>query len=125
MRPATTGDTEKGRSIRVTRKVLPGKSNLAIAQAAAMPNTVLSGTAMAAATSDSRTAARVSGSVIEVQKAGNALGEGFLEHDHKRQHQQHHHEQDGDGPQCEDQPWRVFGGGAEFAGCAHRLFEAQ
>ena len=46
-RPATTGETENGRSMRVIRNALPRKSNLAIAQAAAMPKTALSGTAIA------------------------------------------------------------------------------
>ena len=32
-----TGETEKGRSIKVISKLLPGNSNLAMAQAAAMP----------------------------------------------------------------------------------------
>src|SRR5471030_2320310 len=68
-----TGDTEKGKSIKVTRKVLPEKSNLAMDQAAAMPNTVLSGTAMAATVSDSRTAARLSGSTMASQKAVKPL----------------------------------------------------
>ena len=60
--PETTGDTEKGRSISVVRKALPGNSYLAIAQAAATPKTRLSGTAMAATSSVSRIAESVSGS---------------------------------------------------------------
>ena len=59
-----TGETEKGRSISVIRKLFPGKSNLAIAQAAAMPKTKLSGTAMAAAISVNWIAAAASGSRI-------------------------------------------------------------
>ena len=55
-RPATTGDTENGRSISVIRNALPRKSNLAIAQAAAMPKTALSGTATAAVIRVSRIA---------------------------------------------------------------------
>ena len=51
-----TGETENGRSISVIRKALPLNSNLAIAQAAATPNTRLSGTAMAATSSVSRIA---------------------------------------------------------------------
>ena len=46
-----TGDTENGRSIKVIRNCLPRKSCLAMAQAAAMPKTTFSGTAMAAASS--------------------------------------------------------------------------
>ena len=48
IRPATTGDTENGRSMRVISSCLPRKSNLAMAQAAATPNTRFSGTAIAA-----------------------------------------------------------------------------
>ena len=43
-----TGDTENGRSISVIRNALPRNSYLAIAQAAATPNTRLAGTAIAA-----------------------------------------------------------------------------
>ena len=56
IRPAITGDTENGRSISVISTLLPRKSNLAIAQAAATPNTRLSGTAIAAVSSVSRIA---------------------------------------------------------------------
>ena len=56
-RPETTGDTENGRSISVISRLLPRKSNLAIAQAAARPKTGLSGTAIAATSSVSRIAA--------------------------------------------------------------------
>ena len=45
--PETTGEMEKGRSIKVIRNVLPLNSNLATAQAAAKPNTTFIGTAMA------------------------------------------------------------------------------
>ena len=50
-RPEITGDTENGRSTRVTRKLLPRKSNLAMAHDAARPKAVLSGTATAAISS--------------------------------------------------------------------------
>ena len=49
--PATTGDTENGRSISVISRFLPRKSNLAMDQAAATPKTVFSGTQMAAVSS--------------------------------------------------------------------------
>ena len=39
-----TGETEKGRSIRVISRFLPGKLNLAMAQAAVTPKKRLSGT---------------------------------------------------------------------------------
>ena len=47
-RPEITGDTANGRSISVISTLLPRKSNLAIAQAAARPNTRFSGTQIAA-----------------------------------------------------------------------------
>ena len=43
-----TGETEKGRSIRVSSRLLPRNSNFAIAQAAQMPKTVFAGTTIAA-----------------------------------------------------------------------------
>ena len=43
-----TGETANGKSISVISMLLPWNSNLAMAQAAAMPNTVLTGTTMAA-----------------------------------------------------------------------------
>jgi hypothetical protein len=47
-RPATTGDTEKGRSISEVSRARPRKWNFVVAQAAATPKTMLSGTTMAA-----------------------------------------------------------------------------
>src|SRR5262245_1284073 len=69
MSPDTTGETENGRSINVTRTLLPGKANLAIAHAAARPKTRFSGTAMAAAESVRRMAAQVSGSANDARYA--------------------------------------------------------
>ena len=43
IKPATTGDTENGRSISVMSSALPRNSNLAIAHAAARPKMTLSG----------------------------------------------------------------------------------
>ncbi len=43
IRPATTGDTANGRSISVISRLLPRKSNLAMAQAAATPNSDVEG----------------------------------------------------------------------------------
>src|SRR3546814_7112248 len=57
IRPDTTGDTEKGKSMKVMSRLLPGKSNLAIAQDAARPKSTLSGTLMAATRRVSLTAA--------------------------------------------------------------------
>ena len=45
-RPAITGDTENGRSMSVTSRLLPRKSNLVTAQAAASPKAALSGSEM-------------------------------------------------------------------------------
>src|SRR5258708_37822894 len=47
-KPDVTGETENGRSIKEMSAVLPGKSNLAIAQEAAIPKIKLAGTAIAA-----------------------------------------------------------------------------
>src|SRR5690606_838810 len=71
--PAITGETEKGRSIRVTRYFLPRNSNRAIAQAAATPNTRFRGTAIAAAISVSHIDARASGSEIAAQYSSKPL----------------------------------------------------
>src|SRR5436190_5237537 len=62
MSPDTTGDTASGRSMNVMRMLLPRNSNLAIHQAAVMPNTVLSGTTTAAVVSVRRIEARVASS---------------------------------------------------------------
>jgi hypothetical protein len=64
MRPETTGETAKGRSIAVTRSALPRNSNLAIAQAAATPKAALAGTEIAATSSVRRIAASAIGSEI-------------------------------------------------------------
>jgi hypothetical protein len=61
-RPEITGLTENGRSISVIKKVLPAKSNFAIAQAAIRPNTRLRVTEIEATSSVSRIAASASGS---------------------------------------------------------------
>src|ERR1039458_4959371 len=63
MRPDTTGETAKGKSIRVIRRLLPTNSNLASTHAADTPNTRFSGTAMPAASSVKRMAASASGSL--------------------------------------------------------------
>src|SRR5437773_2768840 len=59
-----TGETENGKSIKVVSRLLPGNENLAIAQAAATPNTTLSGTAIAVAVSVRRIAANASESAM-------------------------------------------------------------
>ncbi len=60
--PEITGEIASGRSMRVMSTLLPRNSNLAIAQAAARPNSVLTGTTTAAVISVRRIAATVSGS---------------------------------------------------------------
>src|SRR5205823_3077205 len=67
--PATTGETEKGRSISVVRNDFPANSNFAIAQAAASPKTTFNGTVMAATISVSFMAERESGSTSACQYA--------------------------------------------------------
>ena len=59
-----TGDTLNGRSINVSNVPLNGKRYLAMSHEAAMPNTRLTGTEMAAVSSVSLTADSVSGSRI-------------------------------------------------------------
>ena len=60
-RPATTGEIENGRSMKVRRRLLPGKRNLVIAQAAAMPKAAFSGSTQAATVRVSRIADHASG----------------------------------------------------------------
>src|ERR1700722_8738228 len=73
MSPAMTGDTAKGRSMSVINALLPRNSNLAIAHAAATPNTRLKGTATAATRSVSLTADHAIGSEIAVTYAPTPL----------------------------------------------------
>src|SRR5690554_2034656 len=67
-RPAIIGETEKGRSIRVTSRLLPRNSYLLTHQAAARPNTRFSGTEMPTASRVSLSAAIASGSSMEAKK---------------------------------------------------------
>src|SRR5205085_1535405 len=60
IKPATTGDTENGRSMSVMSSDLPRNLNLAIAHAAARPNSTFNGTLIAATTSVRRMAAQES-----------------------------------------------------------------
>src|SRR5690606_7317536 len=60
-KPEITGATEKGRSINVISNRFPAKSNLVIAQDAAIPKTILRGTAIAATSKVRRIAATASG----------------------------------------------------------------
>ena len=95
-RPATTGETENGRSMKVMRKALPRKSNLAIAQAAATPKTALSGTAMAAAISVSWIAARTSGLAKEATASAKPFGQRLREdRDQRREEDEREHAEHG------------------------------
>ncbi len=67
MSPAMTGDTANGKSMSVIKVFLPRNSNLAMAHAAATPNTRLNGTAMAATRSVSLTEAQALGSEIAIK----------------------------------------------------------
>ena len=62
-----TGETANGKSMSVISALLPQKLNLAIAQAAARPNTRLRGTAVAATCSVSLIAAQAMGSEIALR----------------------------------------------------------
>src|SRR5580658_8750988 len=68
-----TGDTAKGRSISVVRRLFPRNRNFAMAQAAAIPNTTLAGTTIATVRSVSRIAARASGSRMVARKKAPPL----------------------------------------------------
>jgi hypothetical protein len=59
-----TGETENGKSINVSKKLLPRNSNFAIAQEAATPKIKLAGTAIAAVINVKRIADSASGSLI-------------------------------------------------------------
>ena len=64
IRPEITGDTAKGRSIRLTSRFLPRNSKRVMHQAAASPKAALSGTQIAATSSVRRMAASAWGSRI-------------------------------------------------------------
>ena len=66
-RPDTTGLTANGRSISVISRLLPLNSNLAMAQAAATPNTRLAGTEITATISVNSIADHASGSCNAAQ----------------------------------------------------------
>src|SRR5207237_7429925 len=72
-RPEITGLTENGRSISVIRKVLPEKSNFAMAQAAITPNIRLSVTEITATSSVSQIADSASGSASAAKYAMTPL----------------------------------------------------
>jgi len=71
--PATTGETENGRSIRVISNCLPRNWNLVTAQAAATPNTRFTGSAMAATSRVSRMADQASGSTMAARYSCHPL----------------------------------------------------
>ena len=73
IKPTTTGETENGRSINVVSNCLPRNSNLAIAHAAATPNTTFKGIAIAAANKVKRMADKVSGCVIACRYTAKPL----------------------------------------------------
>src|ERR1700722_6341444 len=69
MRPEMTGETAKGKSTSVNKRLRPVNWYLAMAQAAATPKMVLSGTAMTVVSSVSLIAAQMLGSVNELKYA--------------------------------------------------------
>jgi hypothetical protein len=70
-----TGDTANGRSMSVIRRLLPWNSNLAMAHAAAIPNTVFTGTTIAAVSSVSLIAACGVGIGEAAEVGAHALAE--------------------------------------------------
>src|SRR4051794_3853937 len=77
-KPAITGDTVKGRSIREISKALPRNSNFVIAQAAATPKIALSGTEISTATAESFMADKVSGAETAAQNGAKPLANAML-----------------------------------------------
>src|SRR6478609_1139584 len=73
MRPEMTGETAKGRSMSVIRRLLPRKLYLAMSHEAARPKTRLAGTAIAAVVSVSLIALSASGSVNAAKNAPKPL----------------------------------------------------
>ena len=92
MSPATTGETENGRSISVISSCLPRNSNLAIAQAAATPKTRFSGTAIAAANQRQLDRRQRVGLGERVRVGLPALAQRLGEHRHQRQQQEEREE---------------------------------
>ena len=94
--PEITGEIASGRSMSVMRMLLPRNSNLAMAQAAASPNTVLIGTTTAAVMS----VRRIGGGRVRVGEAvqvgGDPPGERHGEHRGERGEQQRGEEGEGD-----------------------------
>src|SRR5580704_6169440 len=90
--PAMTGDTANGRSISVINVLLPRNSNLAIAHAAATPNTRLHGTAMAATDSSRPARARPpwDASAAAMSRQSPVLKCVDAEHEGEGQDQHHH-----------------------------------
>ena len=85
--PATTGETENGRSISVTSTRLSRKWNRAMDQAAARPNGRFNGTTHRAVSSVSRTALSASGSVYRAPVNEHAIRE-RLGKDRRQRHEQ-------------------------------------
>ena len=94
---------------------MPRKSNLAIAQAAAMPKTALSGTAMAAMISVSRIADRASGLPSELERRGGALGQRLGEDRDERREEQDGEQRQHAAGQHPAQPVGLGGDGADAA----------
>ena len=95
--PEITGDTANGRSMSVSAGSCRGKSNLRDRPAAQTPNTRLAGTAIAAASSVSRSAASASGSRIDRSDTRPSPRRKRLdEHDDQRQDEEQAQEEKGD-----------------------------
>ena len=77
-------------------RLLPGKENLAIAQAAARPKSELTGTAIAATSRVSSIAATRVGVGERLRESAKALLQRLREHDAERREQEQRQEDDGD-----------------------------
>ena len=108
-RPDTTGETENGRSIKVTSAPLPRKRNFDTHQAAESPKAALIGTTIAATINVSAIAARASGSAERAQVTAETFARGFdSDHDQRSKHKQAK-EPDGEGDQARAGKGRLRG----------------
>ena len=115
--PGTTGETEKGRSTRVTQSSRPRGLNFPSAQAAARPKRALAGTTMPA-TFRVRAIAAAPPARPPPPPGAQALRERLRQHHHERQHQQAAEEDDGERDQQHAHHGRLGGGRAAGGGTA-------
>ena len=89
--PATTGDTDTGRSISAFSTLRPGNRYRVSSRADVMPNTVLISTASAATSQRQADRRKRLGRGDRSDEGGDAVFEGAQDHHAERQHDQHCH----------------------------------